>query len=343
VVPDIEIRDQDLHDTDALRAAFPELRAAALHERDDMPFWGEREFVSMMQTELPDIRRRLLLAYDGGRVVGGAYVVVPTLDNLDKLYLHITVHPAARRLGLGSALEARARELARRESRSTIIGEAHVPAERRDDHAARRFAEAHGYALANVEIARALDLPVSDELLDACAAEAAPFHHGYRLETFDGPIPEGLAESFCILLGLLATEAPTGDLDFEPEVVPVEALRAREKASEEQGRTVYTTVAIDSSGDAVADTMLKFSPDDPANAMQWATLVRSDHRGRRLGLAIKVRNLRTLQAAHPEVRRVWTQNAEVNDHMVAINERLGFKPVEMVLEFQRKEAVSEGR
>jgi GNAT superfamily N-acetyltransferase len=342
-VPEIDVRDVDAGDTDALRAAYPELKAAALYEREEMPFWSEREFVSMIQTELPDLRRRLLLAYDAETVVGGAYVVLPTLDNLDKLYVHITVHPAARRRGVGTALERRASELARRENRSTIIGEARVPADQRDDHVARRFAEAHGYALANVEIARALDLPVADEQLDAWAAEAAPLHQDYRLETFDGSIPDELAESFCTLLGLLATEAPTGDLDFEPEVVPVEALRARERASDEQGRTVYTSLAIDPSGEAVADSVLAFSRDNPHNAMQWATLVRSDHRGHRLGLAVKVRNLRALQAAHPEAKRIWTQNSEVNGHMVSINEKLGFKPVEVVLEFQRKGASAAAR
>jgi GNAT superfamily N-acetyltransferase len=263
-------------------------------------------------------------------------VILPLLDNLDKIYIHVIVHPDERRRGVGAALEERVTRLAAQEGRTTMIGIAYVPAGQRDDHPNRTFAESRGYTLANVEIARALELPVLAEQLDAWEAEATPYLDGYRLETFDGAIPDELAESFCHLLGLLATDAPTGDIDFEPEVVPVEGLRAREKVIAEQGRTVYTTLAIDDTGEAVADTMLSVSPDDPDNVMQWATLVRSDHRGHRLGLAVKARNLRAMQTAFPDRRRIWTQNSEANEHMVSINETLGFRPVELVLEFQRK-------
>jgi GNAT superfamily N-acetyltransferase len=335
-VADIDIRDVKLDDTDTLRAVYPVLRAGELHGREDTPFWSEREFIAMHQTDLPDITRRLLVAYDGDRVVGSASVMLPALDNLDKIYVHIVVHPNERGRGVGTALELQVSRLADDERRPTVIGVAFVPSDRRDDHPYRTFAESRGYSLANIEIGRTLELPVAVDRLDQLSEEAAPFHRDYRVETLEGPIPDELAESFCHLFGLLAADAPTGDLDFEPEVFPVEALRIREQKAAEQGRTVYTSLAIDESGQVVAESMVSVSRDDPHNAMQWATVVRSDHRGHRLGLAIKVRNLRALQDAHPEVKRVWTQNAEINGHMVSINERLGFKPVEVVLEFQRK-------
>jgi GNAT superfamily N-acetyltransferase len=337
-VVDIDIREASLDDSELLRAVYPALRAGDLHDRPGRPFWSEREFVAMMRAALPDMRRRLLLAYEGDRIVGGGLALLPLLDNLDKVYAHVVVHPDERGRGIGTVLEQAISELARRERRPTVIGEAHVPADRRDDHPTRHFVESRGYTLANVEIARALDLPVAVDRLDELAADAAPFHGDYRVETLDGPIPDELVESFCHLLGLLASDAPTGDLDFEPEVVTVEGLRVREKTAAEQGRTVYTSLAIDQSGQAVAHSMVAVSQDDPENAMQWATLVRSDHRGHRLGLVVKVRNLRALQDAHPEVKRIWTQNSEANEHMVSINETLGFRPVELVLEFQRKAA-----
>jgi GNAT superfamily N-acetyltransferase len=335
-VADVEIREVDRGDPEALRAAFPVLRAGELHGREGRPFWSEGEFVTLLHTELPDVRRRMFTAHAGDRIVGGAFVMIPLLDNLDKAFVQVIVHPDERGRGVGTALEQHVSEVARTEHRPTVIGEAIVPADQRDDHAYRRFAEARGYALANIEIARVLELPIDDEQLDAWAAEAEPHHEGYRFETFGGPTPDDLVESFCNLLGLLAAEAPTGDLDFEPEVVTVESLRVREKMLDEQGRTAYTTLAVDGNGDAVADSVLAYSSDDPQNAMQWATLVRPDHRGHRLGLAVKVRNVRALQAEHPETKRIWTQNSEVNAHMVGINEKLGFTPVEVVLEFQRK-------
>ena len=66
------------------------------------------------------------------------------------------------------------------------------------------------------------------------------------------------------------------------------------------------------------------------------TLVRRDHRGHRLGTAVKVANLRALQGACPEATEVKTQNAETNAWMVGINVRLGFQAVGVVPEFLRE-------
>ena len=69
---------------------------------------------------------------------------------------------------------------------------------------------------------------------------------------------------------------------------------------------------------------------------QWGTLVGREHRGHRLGLATKAVNLRAVQAARDDLTLVTTQNAEVNDHMVAINELMGFRPVEAHAEFVKR-------
>ena len=86
----------------------------------------------------------------------------------------------------------------------------------------------------------------------------------------------------------------------------------------------------------MAHSVLCVDSDDPVNIQQFGTLVHRDHRGHRLGLAVKARNLREVQQAYPDRRRVVTTNAETNDHMVAINELMGFEPVELLAEFQRK-------
>lgn len=64
------------------------------------------------------------------------------------------------------------------------------------------------------------------------------------------------------------------------------------------------------------------------------------HRGHRLGAAIKARNLLALQAGADAAdlagRRLVTWNAEVNDHMIAINDRLGFVRTARLGEMQKK-------
>jgi hypothetical protein len=64
-------------------------------------------------------------------------------------------------------------------------------------------------------------------------------------------------------------------------------------------------------------------------------LVVPTHRGYRLGLAMKVRNHAELQRDHPQPAVAHTWNAQQNDHMNAVNARLGFRPVELSEQWQR--------
>ena len=47
-------------------------------------------------------------------------------------------------------------------------------------------------------------------------------------------------------------------------------------------------------------------------------------------------NLLWLQQEHPEARLLVTYNADVNAPMIAVNEAMGFRPVERLVEMQRK-------
>ena len=76
------------------------------------------------------------------------------------------------------------------------------------------------------------------------------------------------------------------------------------------------------------------SPEPSPDVWQWGPLVHRDHRGHRLGTAVKVRNLQQLAAAGSGRVRVLTCNAETNHHMVDINVRLGFEAVEVAPMFE---------
>ena len=102
-------------------------------------------------------------------------------------------------------------------------------------------------------------------------------------------------------------------------------------------RQTWHTVALDGDGNVVAYTDIVVARHDPDFCFQWGTLVDRPHRGHRLGLAVKVANLQALQASHTaDGRRLVTWNAEVNDHMIAINERLGFRKTARGGELQKK-------
>lgn len=71
---------------------------------------------------------------------------------------------------------------------------------------------------------------------------------------------------------------------------------------------------------------------------QWGTIVRGEHRGHRLGLAIKAANLQYLAEVCPGARRIDTINAEVNDAMISVNETLGFRALAVHPMWYRKVA-----
>lgn len=147
-------------------------------------------------------------------------------------------------------------------------------------------------------------------------------------------MPEGLARGWVELDGSLTTEAPMGGLEHEAMNVDVDRLREQEVSMAKQDRTPYHSVAIDRDGTVVAYSMIVQGA--TPIAYQWGTLVHRDHRGHRLGLAVKVANHRLLQRERPEARLASTWNAEVNDHMIAVNERLGFRPVSRMGELQKR-------
>lgn len=199
-----------------------------------------------------------------------------------------------------------------------------------------QFARTRGYALALTEVQRELPLPVDDAVLARLADDAALAHEEYTLRSWVGPVPDDLLAGWAELTSTLTTEAPTGELQLEPETVSVEAVREREATLARQGRTKYNTVALSASGEVVAYSDLATTVHDPHRAYQWGTLVQREHRGHRLGVAVKVANLRLLQRDRPDVVRLTTYNAEDNSHMVGLNEALGFRPVAWLGDFQKK-------
>ena len=192
-----------------------------------------------------------------------------------------------------------------------------------------------GFRLGLVDVQRDLRLPVPESALAALAAEAAAHHAAYTLRSWVGPVPDDILDSYAVLVASLPVEAPVGELHLEPEAVDVEHLRDREATLSRQGRTRYNTVALAADGQVAAFTDIVSSEHEGRRAFQWGTLVRRQDRGHRLGLAVKVANLALVQRERPDLTRVTTYNAEVNTHMIGVNQRLGFQPVERLGEFER--------
>lgn len=273
-----------------------------------------------------------------GEVVTAGWTRMPLLDNLERAELSVHTHPAHRRRGHGSAMLAHVEDAVRTHGRTVLGAEAVWQPGSGPDGVGEpgpEFARARGYALALCDVKRVLALPVDGAVLDALAAGAAPRHEGYTLRSWVGPVPDDLLMGWARLTSSLATEAPTGELRLEAESADPAVVRDGEALAARQGRTKYNTVALDPAGDVVGYTDIATTVHEPGRAYQWGTLVRRDARGHRLGLALKVANLRLLQAEAPDVTTLTTYNADVNRHMIEVNERLGFVPVARLGEFQK--------
>jgi hypothetical protein len=135
---------------------------------------------------------------------------------------------------------------------------------------------------------------------------------------------------------LLNVDAPTGAVDFEAETLTPERYQGYLDLERRQGRRRLTTVAIEkATGEVVAYTDLVLPSGAPSKVWQWGTLVDREHRGHRLGMAVKVANLRELQRAHPERETVGTGNDATNSYMVGINVELGFRVVELARMYRK--------
>ncbi len=328
----MDIHPLDPSDEARLREAYDLDTRSRLWEREGTPHWSWQEMAGTYRYPDSGERADLLGGYADGRLVGLAVVYSPLLDNTEKAWLQVDVDPSDRRRGHGAALLAAAEEHARSLGRTLLVIEATVPFEHREDHGYRRFAERHGYAFANAEVVRWLPLPVPDEAIAGWEAAAAPHQEGYTIETYVDEVPAELVPSLCHLMGLLAVDAPTGAVDWEEEVITPERFAESRESLRKQGRTILETVAVTADRQVAAQSTLAVPPPGSTDVWQWGTFVHREHRGRRLGLATKVANLRHLQEHHPEMKRIVTQNAETNDHMVSINALMGFEPVEVSTE-----------
>jgi GNAT superfamily N-acetyltransferase len=301
--------------------------------------WKLEESRADKQTDMVGRDTSIYSLVVDGTVVTAAELSLPLLDNLDLAEVAIHTHPDDRRRGHATRMLAHLEDVVRARGRSKLLAESAFPYDASADgsgHAGPSFLVTRGFTFGLGDVKRIVDLPVADDVLAGLAAEAAQHHESYTLQSFVGSVPEELVQQYAELDAAIVTDAPVGDLEIGPAVADVGEVREREALMERQGRTKYTTLALDADGVAVAYTDLVMAAEAPGTVFQWGTLVRRDHRGHRLGLAVKVANLQFLQQLRDDGRQLTTYNAEINDHMVSVNEQMGFRPVERLGEFQKR-------
>jgi RimJ/RimL family protein N-acetyltransferase len=141
--------------------------------------------------------------------------------------------------------------------------------------------------------------------------------------------PDEYVDDVAALDSQFLDEAPKGDLALEAEKVDAARVRALEEARRAYRSRPFSVAARhDATDRIVAWTQLSQEYSHHDHAWQGITLVHPGHRGHRLGTIVKIENLRYARQHLPRLRYIDTWNAAVNEHMIAINELVGFRPVE---------------
>jgi GNAT superfamily N-acetyltransferase len=319
-------------------AWFEALYAGLSHGRSNPVLYpAERLRAALSRTTKTDHRYFISLVDDDTHVVGAGRVFLPLLDNKGLVQFEIAVAPGARRRGHGTALLRAVRDLAAEHGRTLLQTDLdrtfEQPAQQWPGSA---FANARGFRLGLEDVRRDLQLPTDPEYLAELERRALPHASGYRISTWFGRTPAEDRARMATLMARMSTDAPLGDLTYEPEAWDADRVAEREEHLAALGSEWWTAVAVAPDGTWAGYTQLHRSAHAPERLEQEDTLVLREHRGRRLGLLLKLATLRRAEQQWPEAKFVTTWNAASNGPMIAVNEALGFRAVEASEEWQAR-------
>ncbi|WP_461187391.1 GNAT family N-acetyltransferase [Arthrobacter sp. Z4-13] len=343
--------------TSPVTADFKECHA--LRVEHELAVWGNLDRCDTLQEAVEYWRgneyeeRHLYLAKIGTVAVGTCSVTLPLRENTHTAGIDVLIAPAHRRQGLGRALLEHSEAVACEHGRTSLDAYHEEPWQAADGAAllpaksgagglplnqpAVAFAVAAGYELEQVERSSRLALPVPPELLDRLEAEASAGAAEYTITGWDDNCPEELVQAYARLRATMTRDVPIAGMDWEGEDWDAARVREEENRLIRSGvRSAVTAARHRETGQPVAYTVLNWRAGVPASIVQQDTLVTSEHRGRRLGMLIKVANLPRAQTRWPSARSVLTWNADENQHMLAINIALGFKPAGFEGEWQKR-------
>jgi GNAT superfamily N-acetyltransferase len=310
----------DPADETTAAACYAVHRAAHLADEADDPPYSAGTFDLYLREGFDKTPGEVWFAADDAGVVGYYRMQLWDLENLDRAYGGPMVHPAARRRGHGRALLRHEAARAAANGRSVLSGKVVTGL------AGEAFAAAAGAKPGLVDVRRVQYLAKIKagkvaELRQSAARTAA----GYSLVSWTGDVPEEYLGPLAQVINAFE-DAPRGE-NVQPEAWDAGRVRERTGAHVRAGLLRdYSVAALhDATGEMAAYTGIIVDPAAPSWGFQELTAVTRAHRGHRLGLLVKTAMLELLAEVEPQVELIMTSNAAANDHMIAVNEQLGYE------------------
>ncbi|WP_198587112.1 GNAT family N-acetyltransferase [Glycomyces xiaoerkulensis] len=338
--PDITLVPIDPADGDLVRSWIDQQTAAVRRDLAGFPEPNPAASRLRLLSAPASMKIERWAAVADGDVAGHITLHMFEKDNRHMAECDLEVRPDRRRDGVGTRLLQFLEERVKRNGRDTVIAYAvdEIFGRPGAETPGKHFAAKHGYAVGDTEICRRNDLTGVDEgeLTERYAA-AWKWAEGYELVEWTDRVPDDVAEGVARMEARMWTDPPIGELDIRPAVYDVDRIRDDERVRREHGALeIAAAVRHAASGQVAGYTSIRVDPGDEDSVWQGDTIVDPGHRGRRLGTVLKIANQRRLRRHRPMVRYVITWNAEVNSHMIDINEAIGYRPFFRELAVQKK-------
>lgn len=322
---ELSIRPVDPHDDADFSAAYAVLERAQRHGRPHALLEAAPAMQATLREPTSSTVTELLVGESGGDTVG----VVLLERNLGEENAHVagievSVSPEHRRRGHGRALAADAVRRAAAAGCTTGLCEVHEPVGSTAT-GGLAFAQAMGWSPLHDEEHLVLRLPA-----DPPRPSPDPAH---EVITWVGACPEEHLAAYCEMRTRMDAEVPLGDVDWTPTVRTPERQRESEARMVESYTTVVSAARSTADGALVGYSQM-FLPHDSDIVWQDDTLVMPDHRGHRLGLALKHATLDVVRRDHPERSVIHTWTDPENTAMRATNAEFGFEVAERMFEVQ---------
>ena len=268
----------------------------------------------------PGRPKAAVLGHRAGELVGVGYA--RGVPGQEGLLVEVYVDPDHRRLCIGSALFS---------ALLASIGPTDLSLwsyASESDAGAMGFAARYGFVERDRAFESGLDLATFDADAHAGAMLAASAR-GLRMSTVAAEDSPEMRRKLYVLTQLLERDVPS--------VTPRPEMTFEEWAAfaihGPHARLDLFVLALDGDQPVALSNVLGLPGGFAYNAM---TGVGRAHRGMKLGLAVKVEALRLAKAAG--FTHVRTDNHQRNAPMLAINARLGYRPLPALVEFERARA-----
>lgn len=335
----VAVRQVSASDTADFEKWHAALAAGALDGRRAATVSSLRELTDSLANPSPVKRRLAVGAFEDSVCVGAMLLEFPLQSDLETAAVEIDVPRRHRGQGVGAALWRWAEQRAAAERRSVFQAEVYVPTEHTvETWPGARFAVSRGFLSQNVEDHLVVPLPFDpDRLATLEATQDAP--DGYRVVAWSGACPDKYVAAWADLHTAMSADVPTGGLTRDPVVQTVEGIRTSEGRMARNWITL-SSLSLNDRDEPVGYSTLYLPRTQPEHAYQDDTLVLRRHRGHNLGTRLKVANLRQHEQL-PEsdiAERRWlhTYTEQGNAPMQVVNERFGFRRVEVMHEFEKR-------